>query len=92
MQITTEDIPRDGTSLLSLTAVDAAGNRSMQVTETVLVDTKPPRSPRFSGKVANDQVISAAERVSGVVLQGTTEAGSQLTVGFAGITKQAVVT
>lgn len=92
LQITTEDIPRDGTSLLSLTAVDAAGNRSMQVTETVLVDTKPPRSPRFSGKVANDQVISAAERVSGVVLQGTTEAGSQLTVGFAGITKQAVVT
>jgi VCBS repeat-containing protein len=86
------DVPRDGSTNVIVTAVDAAGNTSEAVTQYVFVDTKPFQAPKLAGKISGDGVLTAAERDGGLVVSGTSEAGTSVDITFAGLTRTASVT
>lgn len=90
--IAKDEVPRDGSSALVVRAVDQAGNRSEPVSQVVIIDTTPPRAPGFTGKIGGDGVLTAGERELGLVISGTSEAGTSVDVSFAGLTKAAAVT
>jgi len=90
-EISSSEIPSDGLTAVKITAVDLAGNHSMTVSQDVVVDTTPPRAPKFIGSISSDGAISGAERNAGVFIRGTTDAGSTVSISFAGLTKDATV-
>jgi hypothetical protein len=81
-----------GTYLADITATttDAAGN-SRTVTDSVNVDTRVDNLSVSADVIEGDNVINAAELSDGVVLTGTTEVGSSVSVTVGNETVQAVV-
>ncbi|MEO0938013.1 MAG: Ig-like domain-containing protein [Pseudomonadota bacterium] len=77
------------TTDVSVTATDAAGNVAT-VSDTVVVDTLV-NTLNQSGPIAGDNTVNAAEAQDGISLGGQVEAGSVVTVGFAGQTYTADV-
>jgi large repetitive protein len=73
--------------------IDAAGNTSSSVNyaAAVTIDTVAPTAPTI-GAIASDDVINASEASAGVILSGTTEAGSNVTLNIVGQTRTANVT
>jgi hypothetical protein len=69
----------DGQYALLAQAVDAAQNASGSTRSTVTIDGVPPAVPTIAVVAGND-VVNAAERDAGIVVTGTAEAGSSVTV------------
>ncbi|MFZ1470072.1 MAG: Ig-like domain-containing protein [Paracoccaceae bacterium] len=69
----------------TVTATDAAGNTAM-ATRTVLVDTETSVSIN-PGQSGGDDIVSGAERISGLSLTGHAEAGATVKVTFEGVTR-----
>ena len=68
--------------------VDAAGNPS-STTHTMRVDTTT--AVTLNGPVASDDIVNAAESASGVLLTGTAQVGSVVSVAWNGTTLPATV-
>ncbi|MCP9817415.1 cadherin domain-containing protein [Synechococcus sp. GreenBA-s] len=83
-------IPANGTSLISATASDAAGNVSAAGSRSVLVNRIAPNRPLLN-TVAGDNYINASEWASGIALQGTAELGSSVTANLAGMIRSTQV-
>ncbi len=75
---------------ITATTTDAAGNVAT-VTDTVHVDTRVDNLSVAADVIEGDNIISAAERADGVVLTGTTEPGSTVSVTMGLHTVQAIV-
>jgi hypothetical protein len=75
---------------ITATTTDAAGNTRV-VTDSVNVDTRVDNLSVSADIIETDNVISAAERSDGVVLTGTTEPGSTISVTVGTETVQAIV-
>ncbi|WP_299554816.1 Ig-like domain-containing protein [uncultured Tateyamaria sp.] len=75
---------------ITATTTDAAGNTAT-VTDTVHVDTRVDNLSVAADVIEGDNVISGAERADGVVVNGTTEPGSTVTVTLGSQTVQAIV-
>ncbi|TCL09085.1 Ig-like domain-containing protein [Shimia isoporae] len=73
---------------VTITSTDARGNATT-VTDILEVDTIAPGATL--GVVEGDNVINAAEASDGVVLTGTGEPGSSLTIDFQGLTRTVTV-
>jgi len=65
-------------------ASDAANNVSPATRSNLTVDASPPAAPIIN-VVAGDDVINAAERAAGVVVSGSAEAGSRVSVALGGV-------
>ncbi|MEM8654376.1 MAG: Ig-like domain-containing protein [Pseudomonadota bacterium] len=74
---------------ISATTTDAAGNTAT-VSDTVQVDTRVDNLSIVDA-IEGDNVVSEVERADGVVVTGTTEPGSTLSVSLGGATVQAIV-
>jgi len=79
-----------GTYMAPITAsiTDAAGNFK-EVTDQVQIDTEVVPFT-LTTPVEGDNIVSAAEEADGVILSGTVEAGSTVSVTFAGTTQTVV--
>lgn len=75
---------------ITATTTDAAGN-SRTVTDNVNVDTRVDNLSVSADIIEGDNVINAAELSDGVVMTGTTEVGSSVSVTVGNATVQAVV-
>jgi hypothetical protein len=64
--------------------IPTAGNESYSL------DNTPPAAPTF-GIVAGNDIINADEKTSGVILMGTTEAGTTVTLKIGGMDRVATV-
>ncbi|MFC7050150.1 beta strand repeat-containing protein [Emcibacter nanhaiensis] len=73
------DIPADGSTTISVTATDAAGNTGSAGTRSVEVDTAAPSAPVISA-VASDDIVNSTEKAAGVAVSGTAEANAAITV------------
>ncbi|WP_270729626.1 Ig-like domain-containing protein [Shimia sp. Alg240-R146] len=73
---------------VTITSTDERGNATT-VTDVLVVDTIAPGATL--GTVEGDNVINAGEASDGVVLTGTGEAGTTLTVEFQGTTQTVTV-
>jgi uncharacterized repeat protein (TIGR02059 family) len=80
------EIPADGSSTVSATAADAAGNVSVAGTRPVTIDTVAPTAPTFTTVAGND-VVNAAEKGAGVAVSGTAEANASVAVTWGATTK-----
>ncbi|WP_369062203.1 Ig-like domain-containing protein [Caulobacter sp. 73W] len=78
----------EGAETLTFWAVDEAGNVGQSVSRTIAIDTLGPSKPTVLA-IAGDDVIDEDE--TGVVVTGTTEAGSAVTLTFSGVTRTAQV-
>ncbi len=76
------------TTDITITSTDDRGNVTT-VTDTLQVDTIAPGVDM--GIVEGDNIINAAEASDGVVLSGTGEAGSSLSIEFEGVTQTVTV-
>ncbi|MBO9471991.1 BapA prefix-like domain-containing protein [Shimia sp. R10_1] len=76
------------TTDVTITSTDARGNVTT-VTDALQVDTVAP--PVALNAVEGDNVINASEASDGVVLSGTGEPGSSLSITFGGITQTTTV-
>ncbi|MCP4825873.1 MAG: BapA prefix-like domain-containing protein [Shimia sp.] len=76
------------TSDITITSTDTRGNVTT-VTDTLQVDTIAPGVAM--GTVEGDNIINAAEAADGVVLSGTGEPGSSLSIQFEGVTQTVTV-
>ena len=72
-------IPADGASSIAVTSTDAAGNVSTTTTRVVTIDTVVPAVPLLDA-VAGDDRINSLERAAGIILRGTAEAASTVSV------------
>lgn len=73
------DIPTSGTSTITATPFNAAGNSGTAGTQTVTIDTTPPPAPVIN-TVANDNRVNQNEKNAGVTISGTGEAGGKVFV------------
>lgn len=80
------ELPADGSTALRASATDASGNTGDAATRSVLIDRSPPALPLI-GVVAGNDVISRAEALAGVAINGTAEAGSSVTAIFGGTSR-----
>ena len=81
------EVPVDAaTSTISVTARDAAGNISSQVTQNVTIDTALPATPVIS-TVAGDDLINATERAGNIIVSGTAEPNATLVITWNGFSK-----
>jgi len=69
----------------TVTATDAAGNTAT-ATRTLLIDTETAVTIN-PDQAGGDDIISGAERTTGVALTGTAEAGASVAVTFEGVTR-----
>ena len=77
-------VPADTASAqITASITDAAGNYK-EVSDTVAIDTVVQPHEWSAAPIEGDNVINAAEAANGVVLSGTTEAGSTVVVEFGG--------
>ncbi|MGE4242410.1 Ig-like domain-containing protein [Ramlibacter sp.] len=74
-----------GAETISVTATDAAGNVSGATTRSIGIDTGTPVAP-VVGVVAGDDLVSDAEKTSGITIAGTAEANAAVSVVFGGTT------
>ncbi len=72
-------------STVTVVSTDVAGNTAT-ATKTVAVDTEISVALP-AGQTGGDDTVSGAERAAGIALTGTAEAGSIVSVSFAGATK-----
>ena len=70
---------------VTVSATDAAGNTA-EISDTVRIDTEIGLTIGLNA-VGGDGTINAAERAAGVDIGGTADAGSTVSVSFAGTTK-----
>ncbi|SFK68588.1 Ig-like domain-containing protein [Shimia haliotis] len=75
-------------TVVTITSTDARGNTTT-VTDVLEVDTIAPGATL--GTVEGDNVINASEASNGVVLTGTGEPGSTLSIDFQGLTRTVTV-
>ena len=81
------EVPADATgTTISATVKSTAGVSSDPATRTVLIDTTAPAAPVIA-KVTGDDIVGPSEKAAGVDFTGTAEAGSTVTVSFAGVNK-----
>ena len=83
-----EGLPTDGSSTINAVATDPAGNVSNSTVTEVVLDITPPATPTLnvSGELdgpGSRLVVNRAEAADGIVLTGTAEAGSQVTIQLA---------
>lgn len=84
------DIPAgESNQAIVVTATDAAGNVDT-INSSVRVDTLV-NNLALAGEIEGDGVLNAAERDAGLTLNGTVEAGSQVSITVNGITHAANV-
>ena len=76
------------TATLTATTVDVAGNTS-SATHSFVVDTLT--SVAFTGQVAGDNIVNATEAAGAIILTGTAQAGSTVSVAWNGTTLPATV-
>jgi hypothetical protein len=86
-----DELPDDGTTQISATATDAAGNTSDPATRSVEIDKAAP-SVSIDATIAGDNRVNLAESQSGVTVSGTAEAGATVTVVWGEVTKTVVAT
>ena len=79
-------IPADGTSTISVTATDGAGNASSATSRSVLIDTAAPLAPTLA-TVAGDDRVNASERTPGITLTGMAEANSSIAISWGGVSR-----
>ncbi|MDO9216729.1 MAG: Ig-like domain-containing protein, partial [Lacisediminimonas sp.] len=78
-------------ALLSATASDAVGNESTRSASFgVTIDTSAPALPTVTA-VATDNFVNSEEKTAGVIVSGTTEAGTTVNLTWGATTKAAVV-
>ena len=77
---TSAQIPTDGTTTISVTATDAAGNTSTASTRSVLIDTVAPTAPAITSIGGEDGTVSSIAGDANVT--GTADAGSIVTLRF----------
>jgi hypothetical protein len=87
---TSTEVPADGSTSASAVATDLAGNVSIAGTKAVTVDTTVA-SPVVAA-VTTDNLVSGAEKTSGVVVSGTAEAGASVAVTWGATTKTVTAT
>lgn len=79
------DIPADGSTTISATARDAAGNTSAAATRAVTVDATVPGTPTINA-VSGDDRVTLAEKPAGVAVSGTAEANASIAVTWGAVT------
>ena len=79
-------VPADGNTNIVASAKDAAGNKSIEATLAVKVDTQSPTAPSIN-TVSSDNIVSGSEKTAGVVVSGTTEAGASVAVTWGAVVK-----
>lgn len=77
------DIPGDGDTSIFALQTDVVGNTSVESKTPVLIDTRAPINPQISA-VAGDDIVTLAEKNSGVLVSGRAEANAVVTVTFGG--------
>lgn len=81
------EIPNDNpNSVVSVVAIDLAGNASITATRAILIDTAAPSVPTVN-LIAADNIINAAEKSSGVAVNGTADANTLVVVTWGAINK-----
>lgn len=86
------ELPSDtAASVVSVQATDAAGNTSSITTQTILIDTKAPDTPKII-TIAGDDLITAAEAQAGVIVEGTAEPGTSITLSWSSLTRTTATT
>lgn len=80
-------IPASGTSTLTVTASDHAGNAATPVTRTITVDKTPPPVPVIQATAGPDNFVNAIERPSGAAVNGTAEANSSVKVSLGSLSQ-----
>lgn len=75
---------------ITAVATDTLGNVA-QTSGTITIDTGVNPFALTSTTGGSDGVVNAAETAGGLVLTGIAEAGSQVSVSFSGVTRQATV-
>ncbi|AMS13797.1 hypothetical protein A3218_05610 [Pseudomonas chlororaphis] len=80
------EVPADGKTVLSVSAVDSTGYVSAPATRDVLVDTAAPVAAVVQ-PIGGDGKINAQEKHDGIVIAGTAEPGSTVTVNLGGVPK-----
>lgn len=77
------EIPDVGDTSIFVSQTDAVGNKSVVGNAPVLIDTRAPLSPLISA-IAGDDIVTLAEKNSGVVVSGRAEANAFVTATFGG--------
>ena len=86
------ELPADtAASVVSVQATDAAGNSSSITTQTILIDTKAPDTPKIL-TIAGDDLISAAEALTGVIVEGVAEPATSITLSWSSLTRTTTTT
>jgi hypothetical protein len=80
---TASQVPADAATTISVTATDAAGN-STAATQDITVDTVID-TPTIN-TVATDNKVNAAEKTAGVIITGTAEANSTVSIAWGATT------
>ena len=81
------EVPADAvTSTIRVTMIDASGNRSVERTSPVGIDTTRPATPVIN-TVAGDNVINASERQGSITVSGTAENNASVLVTWNGYSK-----
>ncbi len=85
------EIPADGSVAVTAVATDAVGNASDAASVLIDIDRAPPGAPKIN-RITDDNVLNADELNTELVLSGTVDAGSTVSVTINGIQKAATVT
>ena len=80
------DLPADGNATITATIVDASGAEFGSSSRLVAIDTTSP-NPVSLATIAQNNIVNAEEKQTGVVVSGTAEAGSKVDVDWGGSTK-----
>jgi hypothetical protein len=84
---TDKEVPADATgTTISAIVKSTAGVSSDPATRTVQIDATAPDAPVIAGSAA-ERIVGPTEKATGVEFTGTAEAGSTVTVSFAGVSK-----
>ncbi|MBD1913982.1 Ig-like domain repeat protein [Leptolyngbya sp. FACHB-8] len=75
---------------VTVTSRDIAGNATSTTSPVFTIDTVPPTGVAIA-PIATNNIIDATEATTGVVLSGTTEAGSTVSLSLGGQTRSATV-
>ena len=74
-------------TVASATYTDAAGNTGgAGTTPSITIDTLAPITPTIT-TIATDNIISGAEKIAGVAISGSAEAGSSVAITLGGVTQ-----
>ena len=81
------EVPADAAgTTISAIVKSTAGVSSDPATRTVQIDATAPDAPVIAGSAA-ERIVGPTEKATGVEFTGTAEAGSTVTVSFAGVSK-----